>query len=160
MIRPLRQRHRIMITTLSVIIPTAFALGIASRDQIPLSSSNPVSAPVEISAYTELWSRSDIWHKAAIRTRLLRSISNPERLAIELISKKQIVRPDLLAYWVPRETSISDTLPDNAFLLGSFIQSAPVRFDLPGLATKQNGVLLLYSLADHEIVATSKPVTF
>jgi hypothetical protein len=160
MIRPLRQRHRIMITTLSVIIPTAFALGIARRSEMPSSSVNPSTAPAEIKRYTELWSRNDLWEKAAVRTRLLKSSSNPQRLAIELASTKQIVRPDLLVYRVSGELRTSDTLPDNAVLLGSFTQAAAVQFELPGQPNRQTGVLLLYSLADQEIVATSKPITF
>lgn len=159
MIRPLRQRHRIMITTLSVIIPTAFALGIARRSEFPSSPVDPGSVSAETKRYTELWTRNDLWEKAGIRTRLLRSSSNPQRLAIELASTKQIVRPDLLVYWVPDGLRTSDTLPDNAVLLGNFIQTAPVQFELPGQSTNQNGLLLLYSLADQEIVAVSKPVT-
>jgi len=158
MIRPLRQRHRIMITTLSVIIPTAFALGIVRRNQLPSSDSFPAGAAAEIYSYTELWSRNDLWDKALIRTRLLRSTSRPQRLVIELTSMKQIVRPDLLAYWVPGNARTSDTLPDSAFLLGSFTQFIPIQLDLPGQPAKQTGILLLYSLADHEIVATSKQI--
>jgi hypothetical protein len=157
MIRPLRQRHRIMISTLSVIIPTTFALGIATRKVIPLSPSS-ANAPAKIGNYTEIWNRNDLWDKSVLRTRLLKSTSN--LLLVELTSVKQIVRPDLLVYWVPGETRVQDSLPDNAFLLGSFDQAAPVSFALPNQATTKSGSLILYTLADHEIIDVSKSVTF
>ncbi len=159
MIRPLRQRHRIMISTLSVIIPAAFALGIASRKQIPLSPDTRPTMTAESSDFTEVWDRNDLWKEKPVHTRLLRS-ANSQRFAIELAPDERIVRPDLLVYWIPGETQVQGSLPDNAFLLGSFEQSAPARFDLPDQSAKLKGILLLYSLADHEIVAVSKFVTF
>lgn len=160
MIRPLRQRHRVMISTLSVIIPAAFALGISTRKEIPVAPSRPNASAAESGNYTELWNRNDLWEKISIRTRLLKSLSNPQGLAVELTSNKQIARPDLLVYWIPGQVPMSNSLPDSAFLLGSFDQSASILFPLPAQAIHQRGALMLYSLADHEIVAVSRSVTF
>jgi hypothetical protein len=50
---------------------------------------------------------------------------------------------------------LSDILPDAAQLLGAFSSSSALA--LPENLTMQNGALLLYSLADNEIVEVSKP---
>jgi hypothetical protein len=160
MIRPLRQRHRMMMTAMSLIIPTAFALGIAARKEFPATPDIRPKIPAETRNYTELWNRNDLWKRKDIRARLLHTESNSERFAVELTSMERIVRPDLLLYWVPAESQIQDSLPDTAYLLGSFDPSATVRLALPDQSGKEKGVLVLYSLADHEIVAISKSVTF
>jgi hypothetical protein len=153
MIRPLRQRHRVMIFALSVALPAGFALGIATRKEVPTSRSTGFK---EVRNSTELWSRDDLWEKKAIRTRLLRSGSGAGQLSVELRLIDRIVRPDVLVYWVPGESKIQKSLPDDAFLLGSFEQSIPVPLALPDIATTQTGALVLYSLADQELVAVSK----
>jgi len=155
MIRPLRQRHRIVVLSLAVILPAAFAVGIATRKEVP--ASRPEHGLSEQAPHqTELWARSDLWQKTAIHTRLLRV--GPERtLGVELVSTKRIVRPDVQVYWVPGEGDIQHALPDDAFLLGSFDQSSTVPLSMPEAAKEQTGALVLYSLADQEIIATSKP---
>jgi hypothetical protein len=47
-------------------------------------------------------------------------------------------------------------LPGNAQLLGAFNSSSALV--LPAEAATQTGVLILYSLADNEIVDVSKPI--
>jgi hypothetical protein len=43
--------------------------------------------------------------------------------------------------------------------MGQWVQSPATQLLLPGaFATNSGGVLLLYSLADHEVVAVSKPL--
>jgi hypothetical protein len=157
MIRPLRQRHRVMIFTLSVIVPAAFAVGIATRKAVPALSAAAPGFSREIPRHKELWSRDDLWEKRAIRTRLLSDATGSGQLAVELISNDQIVRPDVIVYWSRGERKIEDSPPDAAILLGSFDQSTPMPLTLPQEAANNPGMLLLYSLGDHEIVAVSKP---
>ena len=156
MIRPLRQRHRVMMFALTVIIPAGFAVGIATRREVPTSRVAASGHFAEARSQSELWSRDDLWEKKAIHTRLL-SVGPGQQLAVELASADRIVRPDVLLYWFPGERKIQDSLPDDAFLLGSFDASNPIPLTLPAEAGKQTGVLALYSLADHEIIALSKP---
>jgi hypothetical protein len=157
MIRPLRRRHRIMISVLSVIVLAAFAFGIAVRRQIPES---PAGRKTEaVPSYKEVWNRIDLWEKGSIRTRLLKSASAAEKTAVELTAEEPIVRPDVIVYWVPGADRIGDALPANAFLLGSFDLSVPTPLALPGQTGKATGLLVLYSLADHEVIAVSKPIT-
>jgi hypothetical protein len=159
MIRELRQRHRVMIFTLSVIVPGALAVGIATRKPVLSLSETVPGFSAEVASHQELWSRDDLWEKTAIHTRLLSENASVGQLAIELTSNELIVRPDVLVYWVPGERSFKDAPPDQAILLGSFDSSDPTRLTLPKQAASSPGTLLLYSLADHELVAVSKPFT-
>jgi hypothetical protein len=49
-------------------------------------------------------------------------------------------------------------LPESARLLGSLANGSPLAVT-PDMRS-QSGQLVLYSLADHEILAVSKPITF
>jgi hypothetical protein len=156
MIRPLRQRHRVMVFALSVVVPATFAVGIATRKAVPALSAAVSGLSAEVPRHNELWSRDDLWGKRAIRTRLLNDRAGAGQLAVELISKDQIVRPDIIVYWSRGERRIEDSPPDDAILLGSFDPSTPMPLTLPRQAANNSGMLLLYSLGDHEIVAVSK----
>src|SRR5271157_1360687 len=109
MIRPLRQRHRVMIFALSVIVPAAFAVGIATRKAVPALSAAAPGFSQEILYHKELWSRNDLWENRPIRTRLLSDGTGSGRLAVELISNDEIVRPDVIVYWSRGERKIWDS---------------------------------------------------
>ena len=155
MIRPLRQRHRRMVIVLGVFLPVAFAVGIAARKSVPGMTSIPkelVASPQSF-AVTE-WERADLFTKTPIQVRLLRERADAAHLAVEFSAAKDFVKPDLIVYWVAVGTRITNTIPDHAFLLGSFNSSTAL--PLPLEAGSASGVLVLYSLADHVIVETSK----
>jgi len=156
MIRPLRQRHRVLVFALSVVVPVAFAAGIATRKAVPALAGAVPNISGEVRNYSEVWSRDDLWEKKAIRTRLLSDAAGAGRRAVELISKDQIVRPDVIVYWVPGGPEAKESLPNDAFWLGGFDQLAPRPLALPAEAAKKAGALVLYSLADHEVIAASK----
>lgn len=155
MIRPLRQRHRRMVVTLGVLLPVAFTLGIAARKPVPNMDSLPASlasTPQKFAA-TE-WERTDLFVKSAIQVRLLREQISSGRFAVKFSAPQDFVKPDLMAYWVAGDSKITDTLPANAQLLGTFNSSSALT--LPVDPTTQNGMLVLYSLADNEVVEVSK----
>jgi hypothetical protein len=157
MIHSLRQRHRRMIIVVGVFLPLAFALGIAARKPVPSMNALPgqlVAAPPTFTA-TE-WERADLFMKAPIPVRLLREHTNVGRFAVTFSAAKDFVKPDLLVYWVAGNPNFADTLPANAQLLGAFDSFTALA--LPAEAALQSGVLVLYSLADNEIVEVSKPL--
>lgn len=152
MTRPLRQRHRKVVLTLSVFLPAAFVLGIASRRVAPLISIAPTDALYQkADSYKSVWVRDDLWEKSPLRTRLL-SDSTTSNLALEVTAKDPIIRPDVLMYWVQGTPKINDSLPSEAILLGSWTQDSANALAVPRAAKIAEGKLLLYSLADHEIV--------
>ncbi len=156
MIRPLRQRHRRMLIVLGVFLPVAFAIGIAARKPVPDMTSLPkelVTSRQKFAA-TE-WERADLFTKAPIQVRLLRESAGAGHFAVEFSAAKDFVKPDLIVYWVTGSQTITEKLPENARLLGTF--NASVALSLSPDAAQGSGVLVLYSLADQEIVEVSKP---
>ena len=156
MIRPLRQRHRRMVIVLGVFLPIAFAVGIAARKPVPGMASLPkeLAASPHKFAVTE-WERANLFTKTPIQVRLLRESAGAGHFAVEFSAARDFVKPDLIVYWVAGSPNVTDTLPDNARLLGVFNSS--VALSLPPDAGPDSGVLVLYSLADQEIVGVSKP---
>jgi hypothetical protein len=112
-----------------------------------------VASPQQF-AVTE-WERAELFTKTPIQVRLLRESAGTGRFAVEFSAAKDFVKPDLIVYWVAGNPNLTDTLPDNARLLGAFNSS--VALPLSPDAGSSNGVLILYSLADQEIVEASKP---
>jgi len=156
MIRPLRQRHRRMVIVLGVFLPVAFAVGIAARKSVPGMTSMPnelVASPQSF-AVTE-WERADLFTKTPVQVRLLRERADAAHFAVEFSAAKDFVKPDLIVYWVANSPNLTDTLPDNARLLGAFNSS--LALPLSPDSGPGSGLLVLYSLADQKIVEVSKP---
>lgn len=159
MIRPLRQRHRHIFMVLGVFLPVAFAVGIAARKPAPLANKLPAALTATTQEFNNIeWQRADLFAKSPVQVRLLREQNRAGSFAIALSAAKDCLKPDLLVYWVAGNSSITDTLPGNAQLLGALNSSSPLV--LPAGAATQTGVLILYSLADNEIVDVSKPIRF
>ena len=154
MIRSLRKRHRLMIGALSIFVPASFALGIATRRTVPELNAATATFSVRL-PQAELWRRDDLWENQTIGTRILNQASG--QVAVELTPKDRIVRADVLAYWLSGQRKMESILLDDAILLGSVSASTRAILTLPPAASKVKGTLLLYSLADHEIIAVSKP---
>ena len=158
MIRPLRQRHRRMVTFLGVLLPVVLVAGIAARKPVPDMTSLPAElvASRQNFAATE-WERADLFTKNPIQVRLLRESTGAGRSAVMLSAAKDFVKPDLIVYWIAGNPSLTDTLPDKARLLGGFEAKALL---LPAEASETNGLLVLFSLANGEVVDVSQPIRF
>ncbi len=158
MIRPLRQRHRRIVIVLGVFLPVAFIAGIAARKPVPTVEALPpalTAAPEHFE--TVEWDAAGLFAKSPIQTRLLRDQKDTGGFAVEFTADKNFVKPDLLVYWVAGHPMVADKLPESSALLGSFTPSAAL--PLPTDALPAGGALVLYSLADQEIVDVSKPFT-
>lgn len=155
MIRPLRIRHRRIFTVLGVVLPVAFGLGIAARKPVPLMSAVPGNLQAASRAPGPLvWERADLFKKAPVQVRLLREGG---RLAVACVATDDFAKPDLLVYWSQGDAPVTNHLPGNAVLLGAFSSSA---LPVPEAAERASGVLVLFSLADQEVVAISQPLRF
>ena len=158
MIRPLRQRHRQIVIALGAILPVAFTVGISVRNPVPKVATLPAGLVASPRAFAAtIWERSDLFAKTAIRVRLVRENAISGRFALELSAPGTFAKPDLIVYWIGGSSKITETLPENAVLLGAF-NSMPLV--LPGNASTESGMLSLYSLANNEIVDVSKPLRF
>jgi len=155
-IRPLRQRHRHMVIALGVFLPIAFATGIAARRSVPSMASLPAALSGMTQKFAvEKWERNDLFSKSPIQARLLTESAKAGRCALQLSAASDFLKPDLIVYWVSGDPTITDVLPDDSILLGSF---SSVALPLPEEASRGQGVIVLFSLADYEIVDASKPI--
>ena len=157
MILPLRRRHRRIFTVIGILLPAVFVAGIAARKPVPTTALPNSLISAEETFSVNQWDRHDLFTNIAIRVQLLREASNTNRIAIQMSAPKDFVKADLLVYWLPVESTLKDNIPEDAVLLGAFVSGLPLPMS-PAMAGKP-GALVLYSLADHEIVSVSQPVT-
>ena len=158
MIYPLRQRHRRIVIALGIFLPIVFVIGIAARKPAPTVAKLPAGLTATSQQFDAVeWKRADLFAKTPIEVYLLREQKSSGRFGIEFSAAKEFVKPDLIVYWVAGNPNMTDTLPDNAILLGAFSSTA---LPLSDEVAKSNGVLVLYSLADNEIADVSKPIQF
>jgi hypothetical protein len=155
MIRPLRQRHRPIVSLLAALLPVTLAVAVAARKPFPAGASflsNSTGPGARFPAFAR--ERDDLFTATGTRVRLLRESPGAGRFAVELLGAKDFAKPDLLVYWVEGIPSGIARLPENARLLGAF--NPPAALPLPPDAGR-GGYLVLYSLADQMIVEVSKP---
>lgn len=155
MIRPLRIRHRRIFTVLGLLLPIAFGFGIAARKPVPQMNTVPAGFNVASQQFAAIiWERSDLFTNAPVQVRLL---GENGRFAVACTATADFAKPDLLVYWSSGDSRITDALPDNAVLLGAFTSSTlPITTDI----ASRDGLLVLFSLADQEIIAVSQRIRF
>ena len=158
MIRPLRQRHRRTFLALGIFLPVALAVGVAARKPVPMVAELPAAFAVIPQKFeTVEWERANLFSKSPVQVQLLREQKSSGQFAVSFSATKDFVQPDLIVYWVTGNSNVTNTLPANAILLGSFSATAlPLRDEI----VNSNGSLILYSLANGEIVEASKPIQF
>ena len=156
MIRPLRIRHRRIFTVLGVLLPVAFGLGIAARKPVPQMNAVPpgLTEPTPDALLVKQF--DDLFAKAAVQVMLMKEDGSAGQFAIFCLARDNFAKPDLLVYW-STASSTTDTLPEDATLLGAF---SALRLKLPSATLTTEGALILYSLADNEIVDVSRPIRF
>ena len=157
MILPLRQLHRRMFIVLGVVLPLMFALGIIARRPVPQADTSSLELSADTVTFTATgFEWDDLFPESQIRVRLYRDHASGV-LAAGFSASEEFLKPDLLIYWVAGSPTTGDTLPPEAKLLGAFVATTLV---LPAEASTANGCLILYSLANQEIVDVSKATRF
>ena len=156
MILPLRQRHRRIFSVLGVLLPVALLFGVVARKVVPPTEALPPELLLQTQTFavTE-YERDDLFEKVGVKVRLWQDLKSSQ-YAVSFTAPMGFIKADLIAYWLVGKPSVSDELPADAILLGSFAATVP----LPSETAEREGVLILYSLADQEIVDVSKPVRF
>jgi hypothetical protein len=156
MILPLRQQHRRWFIVLGLFLPVTFAIGIAVRQPVAVVGQLPAGLAPSPAPQEMVWTRSGLFAKAPVGVSLLRE-RNSGHWAVQFSAAAGFLKPDLMVYWVAGNLPVAGALPENATLLGEFSSSA---LPLPLEATATNGMLVLYSLADNELVDESQPMRF
>ena len=139
-------------------LPVVFAAGIAARKPAPTVAELPLALVATPEKFESVaWERADLFRKSLVRVRLLRGHKYPSHFAVTFSGAKDFVQPDLIVYWVAGNPNLTNALPDKAILLGAF---SATRLPLPDEIAKSSGTMILYSLANGEIVDVSKPIHF
>jgi hypothetical protein len=152
MVLSLRRRHRRVFSILAVFLPAAFVLGLVARVHPPTYAGVPPGLTVPQTKGRVVWTKAELFPGRRIITTLL--VDGKGRQMVEFTFRELTV-PDLLGYWVPgggvRETA---RLPENARFLGAVLSGGllPLPAD-----TAAGGRIVLYSLAEHEVVTVSEP---
>jgi hypothetical protein len=141
-----------MVCTLGVLLPIAFTAGLEARKPVPMAVNVPPGLAGKENDFSKVvWTKTDLWPGQRIITSLRRDAAGS--MAVELMSR-DLVKPDVLVYWAAGKDTAGEGLPDNARLLGALAIRTPLPLptDVRGEASR----FVLYSLADHEVVATSR----
>lgn len=156
MIRPLRQRHRMIISLLALVLPVAFIFALAARKRVPRMQDVPASLRGNDATLPQtLFEREDLWPDLSITTRLLADQHQPAKLAVELHPQEALAAPDILVYWRPRDVEASAASLAQAYLLGTLGGRQKRSWYLPEAARTTEGELILYSLGHQTILATA-----
>lgn len=141
-----------MVGALGVLLPIAFIAGIAARQPAPVAATVASELSGIAHDYGAVFlTDTDLWPDHRIITSLRRNASGS--VAAEFILQ-DLVKPDVLVYWVAGPETAGERLPDNARLIGPLANGAPL--SIPAAVLGESGRFILYSLADHEIVAVSR----
>ncbi len=155
MIRPLRTRHRVMVTVLAVTLPVLFVAGLLARKPpVEMEALPEALQPFSETYPTLLAETPDLWGELAIITRLHANGAPASRLAVELHPEADLKTPDVLVYWHTDTPPAEGVVPDGAYLLGTLAGTRTRRFSLPDTALHTDGHLILYSLAHQQTIAT------
>jgi hypothetical protein len=123
-----------------------------ARKPVPVAANVPSELAEQGNDFgNAVWTKTDIWPGQRIITSLRRDAAGSA--AVELMFR-DLAKPDVLVYWAAGSEPAVDGLPDNARLLGALSNGAPL--PIPAAARGETGRFVLYSLADHEVVAASK----
>ncbi|HKX30284.1 MAG TPA: hypothetical protein VJ302_21520 [Blastocatellia bacterium] len=156
MITSLRSRHRIIVTSLALLVPVMFVSGLIARRPFPVSSrlpaiqSDPASEEVSV-----IYEDRDLWKGLAVTARIMTANGNSPTMLLELQATHDLAEPDLLVYWGESRPS-PDRPAGSAVLLGRLSGTRIERLPLSARALSGTGYLTLYSLAHAKTIATSE----
>ena len=148
MTRKLRNKHRLIVTSLAFLLPISVGTALAVRQ--PFAITRTLSPPLAAGVAEHgpiVWSRGDLWSGKKIFTSLRRDAMN--HVSIDLMYR-DLPFADLLLYWVPGQAEKLEGLPATARFLGTIFRGVPLQ--IPADLRGEVGRLVIYGLADHEIV--------
>ncbi len=149
MVHNLRNRHRMTFIVLAIVIPAGFVASIAGRKPIPTDDRvSQITQPETTQPSQFIFSEDDLWQNHPIQTK---AFFTDSVLTLELTPQTYLAYPDLLVYWHSGATN-SEALPQNAYLLGAQNNNAASLFTLPANAAGSPGTLVLYSLAQQQVI--------
>jgi hypothetical protein len=156
MITALRNRHRIIVMALALIVPTVFVSGLMIRKSLPPSDHLPlIQTDIATEQRSVLYEDENLWKGLPIATRIVALDRDRPALFLELQGTRNLAEPDVLVYWSESQP-LAERLPESAVLLGKFSGMEKERVSLPERALAIRGYLTIYSLARMKIVAIAE----
>lgn len=153
MIAPLRRRHRLMLTTLAIVVPVGYVVALAARPDAPITPELPTALAGTTVGATAGEVDHDFGELFTDPAIVVRAGSDGSRWWIELDPRSAVSRPEALVYW--SEAPAADRLPEDAYLIGSLAGNRARTFTLPVEALGRAGHLVLYSLGHQEVFASA-----
>ena len=153
MIRPLRRRHRFIVSALAVLLPLAFVFALSARKTSALMRDLPLALSKQASSFPRvLWEKENLWSDLKMSTRVCGDELPPTQLALELHPFEDLKAPDVLVYWSPQN---SGEELNEAYLLGALAGRHKRSWPLPQAALQSEGKIVLYSLGHQQILASA-----
>ena len=150
MIRPLRQRHRIMTVLLGVIVIPLFVLALLNREPVlPHDVDDSLSGELSLSDYPETAGSLVFtdWG-GGVHAEIRGGEGKP--LLVHISVSEPLKVPNPLLYWIPGESF------DDAVLIGPFPTVKERMLELPRRVRPGTGSFVVYSLGHQEESARAK----
>jgi len=144
MIRPLRARHRLVVSLGLVVLPALVVGAVLARRPVPVATVPPALTRLQGAGVDATW-RGRVWASPPTDVSVFR---DGERALLLIEPREDPGLPDLLVYRSSAPEAGTE-LPDDAVLLGRLDGSSPVWVE----AGDERGTLILYSLAHQRVVA-------
>jgi hypothetical protein len=136
-------------------MPAAVAMGLSARRGVPVAEALPAGLAPQPGHFVRTTEAPDIlFSKTSVRAQLLRDITDVSHYAIHFSVPENFVKPDMIVYWTDGDKTVSESLPNDARFLSVFTAD----IELPNYVVRGTGRLVLYSLADDELLAVSEPI--
>ena len=146
MIAQLRRRHRQMAVAMALIIPAVYAAALLARRAPAREAAVPF-------ATRPTSGRTVIAAQGVVSGVRLSATVDPSG-GLTLTAATPLRQPDLLLYWTGSETGASDSLPQDAILLGQVSGERSEGFRLPAARNNRAGHLLFFSLGHAQTVGS------
>jgi hypothetical protein len=144
-----------MFTVLGMVLPVVLVVGLYERTSVPVMTSLPAGLVTNrpVSGSLVLLKTCAFPHTST--SAKLFGTQKGDDFTIQISTGVEPEKPDVLVYWVPGSPPGFDKIPAGAFLLGELGSQS---LSLP-VGERPDGVLMLYSLADGEVIDVSNPIT-
>ncbi|MGH7491347.1 MAG: hypothetical protein ACREOO_03020 [bacterium] len=154
MILSLRKRHRLIFSSMVLVLPVVFVAGILFRAAPKPTNAGPalqLESGATLARY--IFETEDLWPAAKIITRVFADSLPPALLAVELQPQEAAALPEVLVYWKAGLPAVEAGSLQDAVLLGTLRGKQRRRLLLPQQAAQTDGHLLLFSLPHQSVWA-------
>lgn len=150
MIRPLRIRHRYIISCLTIIVPVVAVCGLLMRPERPIMQAHPEAAS----------HHSHHSHASGekITFSQLKNVSISRvghSSGIHIVNRGPLTYPDVLLYWTPEEPTAAWEPTSSSLLVGLLPDQGGLSYEMGPILTS-GGTWVIYSLGHKKLLDQSR----